>query len=663
MSRSATVTQVDFEKAFDSIEWSFLFHALKKFNFGEKFINWIKILYTDIQSCVGNNGFFSPFFKLTRSIRQGCPISALLFLLVAEVLAINIRSDNNIKGIKINDVELKLSLMADDTTLFLADIDSLTLSIHKFIEFEKCSGLKLNLNKTEIIPIGKSRKKDITLPDELTTIQINHGPFKALGIWYSYDQEEILKLNVDKRLKSMNTIINIWRSRNLSLKGKITIIKTLIIPQIHFLFAMIYIPDKILQKIDKLLFDFLWNSKPAKIKRTTIIAPIGEGGMGMVDVYIVHIASKISWIKRLYDSTYGKWKIVMLKSMNTELNILNKKCDLNRNQNITKFYEQVLKSWYELFNYIPNSPNEILNEYVLHNKSIKIGGKVIDKKYINSPNLKIIDITEKNGFKTLIQLNSTLENNITQMKYNSIISAIPVLWKRTIKNINDEDQLNIAIMNDEPHLKINSKLKPLSKCNNKNIYLSLLIKNIKPPTATDTWINIFPFLEKENWSAIYTRTFEITKEPYLQSFQFKIINRILNNNENLHRWKISKNNECYLCGEVDGIEHHLFLCEHSKKFWKSLNKWMLEVFEFCVEFTVCEILFGLPTNYYIDTRRLNFLILLGKWYINKNKCKQIPIHFFEYLTILKDKVNTMMYIPKIEGREVEPWLESLHDVL
>ena len=130
----------------------------------------------------------------------------MAWILVAEVLAINIRNDNNIKGIKINDVELKLSLMADDTTLFLADIDSLTLSKHKFIEFEKCSGLKLNLNKTEIIPIGKSREKYITLPDELKTIQINHGPFKALGIWYSYDHEEILKLNVDKRLKSMNTI-------------------------------------------------------------------------------------------------------------------------------------------------------------------------------------------------------------------------------------------------------------------------------------------------------------------------------------------------------------------------------------------------------------------------------------------------------------------------
>ena len=65
-------------------------------------------------------------------------------------------------------------------------------------------------------------------------IKVKHGPFKALGVWYSYSQEEILKLNLDERIKKLNTILNIWRSRNLSLKGNIIIIKTLAIPQIQY---------------------------------------------------------------------------------------------------------------------------------------------------------------------------------------------------------------------------------------------------------------------------------------------------------------------------------------------------------------------------------------------------------------------------------------------
>ena len=267
------------------------------------------------------------------------------------------------------------------------------------------------------------------------------------------------------------------------------------------------------------------------------------------------------------------------------------------------------------------------------------------------------------NFLILTDLNRNLETNISQMKFNSIISAVPLEWKKQIKNISEEDKLSFTRLNNKPYIKINNNLQSILKCNNKHIYLTLLTNDIKPPTATETWINIFPFLEKENWNAIYRRTFEITKEPYLQSFQFKIINRILNNNENLYNWKISQNSECCVCGEIDSIEHHLYYCKDSKLFWKKLKNWMLINLEFGFELTVCEILFGVPTDNYVDTRLLNFLILIGKWFINKRRTKQTSIYFIEYLSILKDKVNTMIYIPTKEGLEVEPWLNTLQDVL
>ena len=131
----AYLAQIDFEKAFDSIEWPFLLKVLEHYNFGENFRRWIKILYTDIQSCVGNNGHYSQFFKLSRSIRQGCPISALLFLLVAEIIAIDIREDHEINGININGTEFKISLMADDTTLSLINLKSLEKAIARFKAF------------------------------------------------------------------------------------------------------------------------------------------------------------------------------------------------------------------------------------------------------------------------------------------------------------------------------------------------------------------------------------------------------------------------------------------------------------------------------------------------------------------------------------------------
>ena len=82
---------IDFEKAFDTIEWDFLFKTLKSYNFDKTFINWIKLLYSNITACTINNRYLSRNFTLERGIRQGCPLSALLFILVAEILSINLR--------------------------------------------------------------------------------------------------------------------------------------------------------------------------------------------------------------------------------------------------------------------------------------------------------------------------------------------------------------------------------------------------------------------------------------------------------------------------------------------------------------------------------------------------------------------------------------------
>ena len=107
------------------------------------------ILYNDSESCVANNVYTSSLFKLLRGIRQGCPINALLFLLVIEINAIVLRKSNRVSGLKVGQTEIKLCQLADDMTLFLSSVEFVKIAIELFEEFCRYSGLKLNKSKTE----------------------------------------------------------------------------------------------------------------------------------------------------------------------------------------------------------------------------------------------------------------------------------------------------------------------------------------------------------------------------------------------------------------------------------------------------------------------------------------------------------------------------------
>ena len=663
----AYITQIDFEKAFDSVEWDFLLKALNELNFGENFITWIKTLYTNITACAGNNGNYSEYFTLSRSIRQGCPISALLFLLVVEILANKIRNDPAIQGIKINDEIFKLAMMADDITLMNRDIESIANAIKIFNKFEKCSGLKLNLNKTEVIPIGSQKGKNVILPVDLSKINVKHGPFKALGVWFCLDSQENLDLNLTDRIKSMNTLINIWKSRKLSLKGKITILRTLILPQVQFLFSMIVIPDIILKKLDKMLFDYLWDNKPSKIKRSTVIAPIEQGGLAMIDVYEVHAAAKCGWIRRFYDDSASKWKTTFIKLLNIDINKLNKNLDYSI-INICKseFHKQTLSAWIKVHCTEPINYNETVNQFIIFNKSIIINKKPLSPSFFKSNdeknifNIKILNmLNQQNTFVDVREFNNNNNTNISILEYNALKSCIPGSWKKIFIQKNNVAQ-NQSL---EPSLLIGTIKKKISIIKSKELYNCLIMNKIKPPTSLETWVNLYPFMENYDWKEIYTIAFKYTREPYLQSFQYKIINRILNTNEKLEKWSIKLSNKCNYCQAIDTIEHHLYQCKDSKTIWEQLELWLYNQIEIKLNLKECEILFGIPNAINADIELINFVIIITKWYINAQRTEEKAMFFIELLSKIKNKVKILIITNNMNNRANKPWQDRLDEIL
>ena len=164
---------IDFEKAFDSVNRDFLIKSLRAFGFGHDFVKWVKTYYCDISSCIMNNGFTNGYFVIEKGVRQGEPLSPLLFIIVIEILAIQVRDNKTIKGLAIGEQEIKLSIFADDLTALLKNKEAYTNLMKVLGKFSKCSGLRLNKSKTEAYWLGRYHKNP---PSGLTGLKKVNEP-------------------------------------------------------------------------------------------------------------------------------------------------------------------------------------------------------------------------------------------------------------------------------------------------------------------------------------------------------------------------------------------------------------------------------------------------------------------------------------------------------
>ena len=143
---------------------------------------------------------------------------------------------------------------------------------------------------------------------------------------------------------------------------------------------------------------------------------------------------------------------------------------------------------------------------------------------------------------------------------------------------------------------------------------------------------------------MFTLAYKITKEPYLQSFQYKVLNRTLICCYNLYKWKISSSPTCIHCTQIDTIEHHLYHCNATINFWREVSTWLYKINWIKLSFTVCEVIFGLCAVFLTDGCTefvFNYIILLGKWYINKRRSNNQRITFSNFAFLVKEKLEIL----------------------
>ena len=257
---SGILLSLDFQKAyaFDTLEWPCI-------SFGDSFRTWIKVLYTKVESTVLDNGFATNWFKPSAGVRQGCPLSPYLFILTAELMSNKLRQSFDFKGISVFEKEIKVSQFADDTNLFCADLSSVEKG-QIVADFGAISGPKLNIKKTKAMWLGKwANNKD--KPLHLKWVS---SPTRILGIYFSYDEKGNNEMNFDLKINKLQAKLDIWRSRDLTLFGKIMIIKTLGVSSLIYSASNIDVPNDIADIVKRRLFSFLWKNKRENKKRGII---------------------------------------------------------------------------------------------------------------------------------------------------------------------------------------------------------------------------------------------------------------------------------------------------------------------------------------------------------------------------------------------------------
>ena len=539
-----------------------------------------------------------------------------------------IKQNKLIGGVKVGDYEFKLSAYADDTLCYLdGSVNSCRALFDDLGVFAKYSGLKPNIRKTQAMWVGKDAEEQEPICSELDMNWTEK--LKVLGITFSNEDVHSFEENYESKMAKIKAIIGSWSKRNLSLKGKVVIIKTLLLPILTHVFTALPRPsNEFMNRLRAVFFHFIWNGKVDRLKRSSLYKKDREGGMAMVDVEIYDAALKASWVRREVTGNHD-WCKVFTHEISQGHFIWERNSSSLRKmarRTYNKFWSEVMVAMAQYDNSVKTEIEDIGKHCIWYSNHTKFHNIEL-RSWKQRGMVYINDLLKENGeILSFEEAKSMYDFNGAIHDYIGLVQSLPFEWRNRQRKVKEANPIiHPNILNILSH-----------KQGNKYIYNTLLYNKHK--NARNNWESGWELeLGQIDWVEVYKLNMKLTSVAY-QALQYKIWTRIVATNRLLYQMGIKETSKCERCREsVDTIVHKFWACPAVKLFWTEIKLFLqnIGVIQNISMFNLKTVILGNT-----ESPIVNHVAIIGKSMI----ARKYILSFELFLTLLKRDMEKENYI-------------------